>query len=330
MPNLASPASIEGKTAVMAVTTTATAILTNALDSGRTMRVIALYVSNVDGTNAADVTVDVFSNSTARHLCKTVPVSAGATLTAITRADPMYLVEGDSLRLTASANNDLEAVVSYEEISDGSPEPPPPATVLLRFDGTNGSTAFADSSANNFTVTPITGSTISTAESVQGGASGLFPASGGGVYIASNSQFALWNDDYTFDMWVRFASLPEDENDRRWLFSIQTPGSASAFLTQTLSGTALVVGGEGDAFPWAPSIDQWHHVAITRQAGAVRVFIDGAQVGDGVVLSGPSTAGMLSVGSEQGFNPIDGYIDNFRLINGTALYTSNFTPPTSV
>jgi hypothetical protein len=114
-PNIVNVATITGKTAVLAVTTSATAIVTNAADSGKVFKVNALYVSNVDGTSAADINVDIFRSSTAYHVAKTVSVPADATLDIISKS--IYLEEGDSLRLTASANSDLEAVCSYEEIS---------------------------------------------------------------------------------------------------------------------------------------------------------------------------------------------------------------------
>lgn len=114
-PNIVNVATITGKTAVQAVTTSATAIVTNSAASGKVFKINALYVSNVDGTNAADVNVDLYRSSTAYHVAKTVSVPADATLDIISKA--IYLEEGDSLRLTASANSDLEAVCSYEEIS---------------------------------------------------------------------------------------------------------------------------------------------------------------------------------------------------------------------
>ncbi len=114
-PNIVGVVTITGKTAVQAVTTSATAIVTNSAASGKVFKVNALYVSNVDGTNAADVNVDIFRSSTAYHIAKTVVVPADATLDIISKS--IYLEEGDSLRLTASANSDLEAVCSYEEIS---------------------------------------------------------------------------------------------------------------------------------------------------------------------------------------------------------------------
>jgi len=114
-PNIVGVVTITGKTAVQAVTTSATAIVTNSADSGKVFKVNALYVSNVDGVNTADVNVDIFRSSTAYHIAKTVSVPADATLDIISKS--IYLEEGDSLRLTASANSDLEAVCSYEEIS---------------------------------------------------------------------------------------------------------------------------------------------------------------------------------------------------------------------
>ena len=114
-PNIVNVATITGKTAVQAVTTSATAIVTNSAASGKVFKVNALYVSNVDGTSAADINVDIFRSSTAYHVAKTVSVPADATLDIISKS--IYLEEGDTLRLTASANSDLEAVCSYEEIS---------------------------------------------------------------------------------------------------------------------------------------------------------------------------------------------------------------------
>ena len=114
-PNIVNVATITGKTAVMAVTTSATAIVTNSAASGKVFKVNALYVSNVDGTAAADITVDLFRSSTAYRIASTVSVPADATLDIISKS--IYLEEGDALRLTALTSSDLEAVCSYEEIS---------------------------------------------------------------------------------------------------------------------------------------------------------------------------------------------------------------------
>jgi hypothetical protein len=114
-PNIVNVATITGKTAVQAVTTSATAIVTNSSGSNTVLKINALYVANVDGTNNAEITVDLFRSSTAYRIANTVVVPADAVLDVISKA--IYLEEGDSLRLTANANSDLEAVCSYEIIA---------------------------------------------------------------------------------------------------------------------------------------------------------------------------------------------------------------------
>jgi hypothetical protein len=112
-PNIVNVATITGKTAVQIVDTSATAIVTAA--SNTVVKVNALYVSNVDGTNNAEVNVDIYRSTTAYHIAKTVVVPADSTLDLISKS--IYLEEGDALRLTANDTSDLEAVCSYEVIS---------------------------------------------------------------------------------------------------------------------------------------------------------------------------------------------------------------------
>lgn len=114
-PNIVNVTTITGKTAVLAVTTTATAIVNNQSSSNKVFKINALYLSNVDGTNNADATVDIYRSSVAYKIINTVVVPADSTIDVISKA--IYLEEGDSLRITANANSDIEAVCSYEEIS---------------------------------------------------------------------------------------------------------------------------------------------------------------------------------------------------------------------
>jgi hypothetical protein len=117
LPNLNRPSAVLGKNSTQAITTNAMAIVSNPAASGKSIRVVSLYVANVDGTDAASVTVSVFDGTTSRHIANTVAVPADSTISVITREDFVYLNEGDSVRLTASADGDLEAICSYEEIS---------------------------------------------------------------------------------------------------------------------------------------------------------------------------------------------------------------------
>lgn len=81
------------------------------------LKINSLIVANVDGTNTCNITVDVYRSSVAYRTHYLITVPARASLVAIAKDSTIYLEEGDSLRLTASADGDLEAVVSYEELA---------------------------------------------------------------------------------------------------------------------------------------------------------------------------------------------------------------------
>jgi hypothetical protein len=114
-PNIVGVTTISGKTSVQLVTTSATAIVTNAAASGKVVKVNLLTLSNVNGASSADITVDLFRDSVAYRIASTISIPEDASLEMLSKS--IYLEEGDSLRLTASADLYLEAVCSYEEIS---------------------------------------------------------------------------------------------------------------------------------------------------------------------------------------------------------------------
>ena len=116
-PNLKSPTTITGKTATYAVTTSLAAALSNSAASGKVLKVNSVYCANVDGTNAADITLEHYNGTTGFKLANTIAVPADATQLLVTREGYFYLEEGQSLRAQASAASDLELVIGYEEIS---------------------------------------------------------------------------------------------------------------------------------------------------------------------------------------------------------------------
>ena len=121
-PNVVNVATITAKSATVALSSTAqTALVSNAASSGKVFKINMIQVANVDGTNACDVTVDLHSaaagGGTAFSLVSTISVPADASLVALDKNTALYLEEDRSITATASAANDLEVIVSYEEIS---------------------------------------------------------------------------------------------------------------------------------------------------------------------------------------------------------------------
>lgn len=121
-PNIVNVSTITGKSATIALSTTsATTLVSNAVSSNQVFKINMIQVANVDGTNAADITIDVHSaasgGGTAYSLVSTVSVPADASLVVLDKNTALYLEEDRSITATAGTANDLEVIVSYEEIS---------------------------------------------------------------------------------------------------------------------------------------------------------------------------------------------------------------------
>ena len=118
-PNLIDVSSIFGKTnGVQLDTTTTTDIITCASD--KLVKVNSIIVANIDGTNAADVTVYFYDNNLSHRtaIADAVTVPAKSTLVVIGKDSPIYLEESDQIEAGASANGDLHLTISYEILDD--------------------------------------------------------------------------------------------------------------------------------------------------------------------------------------------------------------------
>ena len=118
-PNVVNVTSIYGKTLGHALTTTlTTAILPNGLNSGKLLKLNSIIISNIDGTNAADVTLSMHDGSNDFYLAKAVSVPAKSTLVVLGKDAPIYLEENQTVRGGASNGGDLHCIISYEELDD--------------------------------------------------------------------------------------------------------------------------------------------------------------------------------------------------------------------
>ena len=121
-PNIVSLTSILGKTELISLTTTnATQVLTNAASSGKVLKINSIYVTNVDGTNPATITINIYDQAaiagTAFAIASTISIPANTSLVAIERNAGIYIMEDKSIGAVASEANDLVVVCSYEEIT---------------------------------------------------------------------------------------------------------------------------------------------------------------------------------------------------------------------
>jgi len=128
-PNIVSVTSIKGESLGYNLTSTTTTTLLT-VSSDKILKVNRITAANVDGSNAADVSLSVvksnftsdgvtnFDTSGTFFLAKTISVPADSTLEILGGGSAIYLMEGDVLKGGANAASDLDLIISYEVIDD--------------------------------------------------------------------------------------------------------------------------------------------------------------------------------------------------------------------
>ena len=202
-------------------------------------------------------------------------------------------------------------------------------TLLLNGDGTNGANnnTFVDSSTNNLAITrngnPTQG-TFSPFSAPDDRWSAYFDGSGDYLSVPGNAAFQF-PGDLTLEAWIFWDGT--ESGGGREIYA--TGGSGSLDQWGIFSGLLYFA---GIASSTSPPTNRWVHIAVTRSGSTIRHFIDGVQSGSGTNGSTiGSTTNTLFIGVRGADlqHPWAGYISNFRIVKGTAVYTSNFTPSTS-
>jgi len=223
----------------------------------------------------------------------------------------------------------------------GSAPPPTPTTdpqfpyvtALLTGDGTNGAqnNTFIDSSPNNFTITRAGNTTQGSVSPYGGNWSNYFDGSGDYLSLPSNSAFAAGTGDFTFECWIYTSSV----NDTPIYESRSTSSNTDGFTITALSSTVIRVYTSSVLVSATVSnyLNTWTHIAFTRQGNTNRLFVNGALGATSTASDNFSNPQAFIAGGRYLNNSISayftGHISNLRLVKGTALYTSSFTPPTS-
>ena len=158
--------------------------------------------------------------------------------------------------------------------------------------------------------------------------------------IAGSSP-ASWRDfgtaNFTFEMWVRPDGLTTDNYHKR-IFSLGSSVSACISLEVQSDGSAkfryndsIKVSSDARTVP----IGQWTHIAVSRESNTLRMFINGTLATSGldpsftddVDLSGSGNALWIGNLVDNGSGSWNGQISNFRIVKGTAVYTTSFKVP---
>jgi hypothetical protein len=208
----------------------------------------------------------------------------------------------------------------------------------LHFDGANNSIVFTDDGASSLNVTN-NGAKISTTQSVFGGSSGYF--NGGWIRVGDsfggNPAFNLtYSTPFTIELWIYMVSDLSTYStiatrrtgiNWQWLIGFSSPPSRRIHFSTSNTG-----GGTYDiSDPTEINLNQWYHYAIVNNSSRlVTMYRNGVSVASttfGIIPN--NNAGMFIGALDGGGEPFPGYIDEFRIVNGVAVYPGNFVVPTA-
>jgi hypothetical protein len=198
-------------------------------------------------------------------------------------------------------------------------------------------TTFIDSSANNFTVTR-NGDTVQSGFnpfSQASSGSGYFDGTGDYLEIANNAAFNLGSSDFTIEAWV-YPTVSGTE--KQIITKYSSYPTEFGWNLDILSTGVLLFNGYGASYFEIRStttipINTWTHVASVRNGATITMYINGVSSGTVAAQTFQTTTANVAVGRDLeatgASRSFTGYISNARVVKGTAVYTANFTPPTS-
>jgi len=203
----------------------------------------------------------------------------------------------------------------------------------------NAATVTTNGTVGTYKFTPFSiNSAYST--SVVGG-SGFYDGSGDYLYINSNAETAFQSNNFTIELWVYLTNA--SANALQCFYSNYTnfatagsiyfgkhsnnSGLVTVWFSNYTTGGPMLVDGT------MPPSNQWTHYALVRNSNTFTLYRNGVSVSSvtsSIVATNSTNPNYIGVPGDATSNYfMQGYMSGFRLINGLATYTSNFTPPTS-
>ena len=162
-----------------------------------------------------------------------------------------------------------------------------------------------------------------------------FDGTGDYLSIADSADFDFGTGDFTLEFWVYIKTSGQTDV----LFVKRNSNAVYAPFMFILLNGDLQARYSTTGSSWSTttiktnaniSTNTWHHVVMVRSGSSFTGFYDGQSVAMTSSSSSlTSNTDDLVIGGDKNTNYFDGYISNLRVLKGTALYTSDFTPPSS-
>jgi hypothetical protein len=178
--------------------------------------------------------------------------------------------------------------------------------------------------AKTITNTGVSTVAISTSK-WYGNTANFVSASSQYLTAGTSTDYVFGTGDFTVECWAYFNSL-QAENA---LVSMHN-GDSNWVIKATSSNLLIYTGSTNVTGSLAISTGKWYHFAVTRQSSTLKLWINGNNDTSATVTNNYTISNTLYIGAQQN-NPaatyLNGYLQDVKIYNGLAKYTTNFTPP---
>ena len=155
----------------------------------------------------------------------------------------------------------------------------------------------------------------------------VFDGSGDSVSAPNNSTLALSSGDFSVEWWMM--PLDDGTSSGRAIVSQETTGGMFWYILSGTLNVRIYAVSTPITYALTNYIGVWTHIAVTRESGTLRLFVNGVLVSSASNVYTYTQAGTYLGGSPAQALWFNGYLSNFRVVTGTAIYTSSFVPPTA-
>lgn len=148
----------------------------------------------------------------------------------------------------------------------------------------------------------------------------------------ADTNLTFGSGDFTIECWVKNVGGPYTFGGRIGSTSNNTIGGWAIGINRSNGGPMGVLFIHNQSIVAYTSgyisSNVWHHIAVTRASGTLRIFIDGAKIAEVTYNTEDSALGPFCIGSSDALPDtwINAYLYDFRFVKGTALYTTTFQP----
>jgi hypothetical protein len=158
----------------------------------------------------------------------------------------------------------------------------------------------------------------------------VFDGSGDYLQITPDEDFAFGNSDFTIETWAYFDTVSASSGQ---IYEGRPSGTQGAYVSLYFSADNTFSFYTDSAVKISGTViaSRWYHIALVRNSGTTTLYLDGISQGtysDSQSYLVRTDGPIIGVSRSGSGNPLDGYLSNYRILKGTALYTSDFTPPT--